>query len=58
MNSILFDDDFAHQVLQRVSELSRVDDGVPELDKEVELAEVHATIRSLEGGTAAGLDGG
>ena len=31
--------------------------GVLELDKEVELTVVHATIRSLEGGTAAGLDG-
>jgi hypothetical protein len=51
-----FDDVFARRVLQRVAELSRVDGGIPELDKEVSWEEVHEEVRRLEGGKAAGLD--
>ncbi len=43
-------------MLQRVAELSRVDGGIPELDKEVSWEEVHEEVRRLEGGKAAGLD--
>ena len=37
-------------MLQRGAELSRVDGGNPELDKEVSWDEVHEEVRRLEGG--------
>ncbi len=43
-------------MLQRGAELSRVDGGNPELDKEVSWDEVHEEVRRLEGGKAAVLD--
>jgi hypothetical protein len=52
-----FNDVFARRVLQRVAEISLVDGGIPELDKEFVWEEVHEEVRRLDGGKAADLDG-
>ncbi len=43
-------------MLQRVAELSQVDDGIAELDKELSWEEIHQEVRRLQGGKATGLD--
>ena len=43
-----FNDVFARRVLQRVAQISLVDGGIPELDKEVVWEEVHEEVRRLD----------
>ena len=52
-----FDDEFGRSVLQKLRDATFSNGGVPELDASITWEEVHAAIRSLRSGKAAGPDG-